>query len=177
MAQFDVFNGNADGICSLQQLRLAQPVDSELVTGVKRDIDLLKRVTAGRDDQVTVLDVSLDKNREPLLGLLEQSASVLYFDHHFPGDIPSRPGLKSHVETVPDKGISLLLNEYLGGSQRAWTVVGTFGDKFDAAARKKGADKLCRQFLSSGGRKAAAGIYCLKDDLYQPFVQAFSESF
>ena len=28
MAQFDVFNGDADGICALQQLRLAQPACS-----------------------------------------------------------------------------------------------------------------------------------------------------
>ena len=61
MAYFDVFNGDADGICSLQQLRLAEPRESALVTGVKRDIALLKRVQAESGDEVTVLDVSLDK--------------------------------------------------------------------------------------------------------------------
>ncbi len=66
MTRFDVFNGDADGICALQQLRLAQSVESELVTGVKRDIALLKKVSAGEGDLVTVLDVSLDKNREPM---------------------------------------------------------------------------------------------------------------
>jgi hypothetical protein len=40
--QIDVFNGDADGICALVQLRLAQPVQSKLVTGVKRDIQLLE---------------------------------------------------------------------------------------------------------------------------------------
>ena len=29
---FDVFNGDADGICSLLQLRLQQPADSQRVT-------------------------------------------------------------------------------------------------------------------------------------------------
>ena len=43
---FDVFNGDADGLCALHQLRLAEPADSELVTGPKRDISLLKRVNA-----------------------------------------------------------------------------------------------------------------------------------
>ena len=33
---FDVFNGDADGICALLQLRQTFP-DSKLVTGVKRD--------------------------------------------------------------------------------------------------------------------------------------------
>jgi len=136
MTHYDVFNGDADGICALQQLRLAQPLDSTLVTGVKRDIALLDRVTAAAGDSVTVLDVSLDKNRASLVRLLEGGASVRYFDHHFPGEIPSHPNLDVHVETVPDKGTSLLVDEYLGGSQRAWAVVGTFGDNFDDSARR-----------------------------------------
>jgi len=139
MAIFDVFNGDADGLCALQQLRLAEPVESTLVTGVKRDIALLKRVEAGEGDQVTVLDVSLDKNRDPLLVLLERGAAVRYFDHHFPGDIPDHPALDVHIETLPDKGTSLLVDDYLDGRHRAWAVVGTFGDNFDDAARRAAA--------------------------------------
>ena len=52
MAHFDVFNGDADGICALHQLRLARPCDSTLVTGVKRDISLVKRVDARPGDTV-----------------------------------------------------------------------------------------------------------------------------
>jgi hypothetical protein len=48
MTHYDVFNGDADGICALQQLRLAEPGTSVLVTGVKRDIGLLARVDGGR---------------------------------------------------------------------------------------------------------------------------------
>lgn len=136
MAYFDVFNGDADGICALQQLRLAEPRQATLVTGVKRDIALLGRVDAGRGDEVTVLDISLDKNRAGLDRLLAAGARVRYFDHHFPGEVPEHPGLDAHIETLPDKGTSLLVDEYLGGAQRAWAVVGTFGDNFDAAARR-----------------------------------------
>ena len=50
MRYFDVFNGDADGICALHQIRLAEPAESELVTGVKREIELLKRVRAGSGD-------------------------------------------------------------------------------------------------------------------------------
>lgn len=39
----DVFNGDADGICALHQLRLVNPIESKLVMGVKRDIALLKK--------------------------------------------------------------------------------------------------------------------------------------
>lgn len=73
---FDVFNGDADGICALLQLRLAEPRDSILITGVKRDIGLLNRVNAQASDKVTVLDVSLDKNRQSLLDLLNKQVDV-----------------------------------------------------------------------------------------------------
>lgn len=136
MAFFDVFNGDADGLCSLQQLRLSDPRETTLVTGVKRDIGLLAGVQAAAGDEITVLDVSLDKNRGALLDLLQREVSVRYFDHHFPGDIPAHPLFDAHIETLPDKGTSLLVDEYLQGAQRAWAVVGTFGDNFDTAARR-----------------------------------------
>ena len=88
MTHFDVFNGDADGICALHQLRLAEPRESELVTGVKRDINLVRRVAAKSGDSVTVLDISLDKNRDELKRVLNEGAAVQYFDHHFAGEIP-----------------------------------------------------------------------------------------
>ena len=68
MRYVDVFNGDADGICALLQLQLqlGSPRDSELVTGVKRDIDLLRQVQAGAGDRITVLDVAMEKNRADL---------------------------------------------------------------------------------------------------------------
>jgi hypothetical protein len=135
MALFDVFNGDADGLCALQQLRLSDPRDAVLVTGVKRDIALLERVDAAPGDQITVLDISLDKNRSALEALLARGVSVRWFDHHFAGDIPEHRLLDVHIETLPDKGTSLLVDDYLSGAQRAWAVVGTFGDNFDASAR------------------------------------------
>ena len=60
---YDLFNGDADGICALLQLRLAEPRDATLVTGVKRDINLMARIQPEAGDEVTVLDVSMDKNR------------------------------------------------------------------------------------------------------------------
>ena len=59
---YDVFNGDADGIIALLQLRFAEPKQSTLVTGVKRDIKLLKQVDAKSATSVTVLDISMEKN-------------------------------------------------------------------------------------------------------------------
>jgi hypothetical protein len=157
MADYDVFNGDADGLCALQQLRLREPRDAVLVTGVKRDIALLERVPAGSGDRVTVLDVSLDKNRTRLLALLERGAEVAYFDHHFPGEVPRHPRLEVHIDTAPDKGTSLLVDEHLGGAHRSWAVVGTFGDNFDAAARRAATPLGLGE--ADLGRLRALGIY------------------
>ena len=66
MANFDVFNGDADGIISLVQLRLASPLNSTLITGYKRDINLLSRVDAGENDNVVALDISMRSNKKDL---------------------------------------------------------------------------------------------------------------
>lgn len=139
MAFYDIFNGDADGICALQQLRLARPRDSELVTGVKRDIALLSRVQAGTGDELTVLDISLADNRDALLRLLAVGARCIYFDHHFAGDIPVHPGLEAHIRTQPDVCTSLLVDEYLGGRFRAWAIVAAFGDNLPQEAARAAA--------------------------------------
>lgn len=127
-AHFDVFNGDADGICGLHQLRLAHPVESVLVTGVKRDIGLLARVDAASGDKVTVLDVSADVNHAALARLLERGVDVEYFDHHYAGELPTHPNLRSHIDTSPAVCTSLLVDRYLGGLHRLWAIVGAFGD-------------------------------------------------
>lgn len=135
MANFDVFNGDADGICALLQLRLAQPLESELVTGVKRDISLLKQVQAQPGDQICVLDVSLDKNRDALVQVLEQQAEVLYVDHHFAGEIPASDKLSTIINTDANVCTSLLINGHLKGEYLAWAVVGAFGDNLKNSAK------------------------------------------
>ena len=135
MNYIDCFNGDADGICALTQIRLQTPVDSELVTGVKRDINLLERVQASRGDMVTVLDVSLDKNRRDLERVLKEGAQVYYCDHHFAGDeMINHRNLTTVINTTPDVCTSLLVNQALKGRFLEWAVVGTFGDNLERSA-------------------------------------------
>jgi hypothetical protein len=130
VADFDVFNGDADGICALHQLRLAEPRDAELVTGVKRDIGLLDRVTgrAATGDRVTVLDVSAETNAGALAEILAAGARVQWFDHHFPGRLPDHPQLDASIDLSPTVSTSLLVDRYLGGRCRPWAIVAAFGD-------------------------------------------------
>ena len=136
MMHFDVFNGDADGICALTQLRNAEPREAELVTGVKRDINLLDRVQAADGSRVTVLDVSLDKNRDGLQRILAAGAEVFYCDHHFAGEIPESDKLQAMINTAPDVCTSILVNEHLNGAFREWAVVGAFGDNLQDSARR-----------------------------------------
>ena len=136
MKHFDVFNGDADGLCALTQLRNARPLEAELVTGVKRDINLLDQVHAEAGSQITVLDVSLDKNRAGLERALAAGAEIFYCDHHFAGDIPTSERLQTVINTAPDVCTSILVNEYLEGAFLEWAVVGAFGDNLRDSARR-----------------------------------------
>ena len=129
------FNGDADGLCALQQLRLVETQPATLVTGVKRDITLLRRIPGQGGDAVTVLDVSLHKNREDLLRLLEAGASVRYFDHHYAGTPPWHSLLEVHIDEAADVCTSILVDRHIGGRYRAWAVVAAFGDNLTEPAR------------------------------------------
>ena len=134
MAKIDVFNGDADGICALHQLRLAQPGSDRLVTGAKRDIRLLERVEASSGDEITVLDISLDPNRPALLRLLDAGARVSYFDHHYAGEVPAHPNLRAHIDTAVDVCTSIIVDRHLNGRFRPWAVAAAFGDNLVASA-------------------------------------------
>jgi len=134
MTHYDVFNGDADGICALTQLRNADPRESTLVTGVKRDIELLGRVQAREGDSIAVLDLSMDKNKVALKAALAAGADVFYCDHHFAGDIPESPRLTHLIRTEPDVCTSILIDGHLRGAFPEWAAVGAFGDNLSAGA-------------------------------------------
>ena len=134
MRVVDVFNGDADGLCALLQLRCVVPLVSEKLSGVKRDIQLLRRVEAGAGDQVTVLDISIEKNRTDLLRLLEAGSEVFYVDHHRSGDIPIHANLQALIDTQAETCTSLIVNQHLEGACTAWAVVGAYGDNLSRPA-------------------------------------------
>jgi single-stranded DNA-specific DHH superfamily exonuclease len=133
---YDVFNGDADGIFALHQLRLAAPapVKTTLITGVKRDIALLRKIRDVKKGNITVLDISLDKNRDELVHLLEGNNRVLYVDHHYSGDIPEADALEHHIEPSAKTCTSLIVNKLLQGRYSTWAICGAFGDNLDEQA-------------------------------------------
>lgn len=135
MSRYYAFNGDADGLCALQQLRLAETQRATLITGVKRDIALLRHIRGQAGDAVTVLDVSLHQNRQDLLRLLQSGVSVRYFDHHHSGALPHDALLEAYIDEAADVCTSILVDRYLGGHYRAWAIVAAFGDNLTQRAR------------------------------------------
>lgn len=133
---YDVFNGDADGICALVQLRLHQPLASELITGVKRDIQLLAKVSVSPGDSLTVLDVSFSKNSRYVLDFLKTGATIFYVDHHQAGEIPSHPNLKTLIDTDRSLCTSLLVNQFLDGKFPLWAITAAFGDNLAQSAEQ-----------------------------------------
>jgi len=136
---YDVFNGDADGLCALQQLRLANPerhgARARLITGPKRDVALLERVPPRAGDSVTVLDVSLEVNRAALLALLAAGMTVEYFDHHRAGAAVVHPAFTPHLDAAPRVCTGMLVDRHLHGRARAWAAVAAFGDNLQAEGR------------------------------------------
>ncbi len=188
MTHFDVFNGDADGICALHQLRLANPIDSTLITGVKRDINLLKQVDAKVAKSITTLDVSMDKNNEALVALLDAGIDIEYFDHHFPGDIPDHKNLEAHIDTDANTCTGMIVNQHLKGAHLAWAVTAAFGDNLyttaEDAAKPLGLSEAKLALLKNLGTllnyngygSSLDDLYFAPADLYQrvkPYADPF----
>ena len=136
MPNFDIFNGDADGICAIHQIRLNHPQESTLVTGVKRDTLLLKKVISVKNSVLTVLDISSHANRDSLLQLLNQGNTIHYFDHHLSGEIPESPLFHPHIDINPDVCTSIIVDLFLKGEHRSWAIVASFGDNLHSSALK-----------------------------------------
>lgn len=132
--QIDVCNGDADGLCAVVQWRLHDPVPARLVTGLKREIELLRRVQVVPGDRVLVCDLSMRRNMKSLLRILAIGAPVRYVDHHAVDRIPVHPLLDAHIDVASHTCTSLITDHELGGAFRAWAWVGAYGDNLTAVA-------------------------------------------
>lgn len=179
---YDVFNGDADGIIALIQLRLAEPIESTLITGVKRDISLVKQVDLSLAKSVTVLDISMEKNTEAVTALLSEQVPVFYVDHHRTGDVPESSFLTSLVNTSADVCTSLLVNDYLKGQHHLWAIAAAYGDNLKAVANRhcqlKGLSASLSTQLESLGTyvnyngygRTVDDLHYAPDDLYKKLL-------
>ena len=132
----DVCNGDADGLCALRMWRLEWPAESIVVTGLKRDIELVERVDAGAGDRVTVFDLSFRRNRQAALRLLERGAQLRWFDHHDAGELPEHPNFTATIDFDRQTCTSILVDRELGGRFRRWAIAAAYGDNLQASAQR-----------------------------------------
>ena len=132
----DVFNGDADGILALHQFRLANPDNTELITGVKRDVKLIKQLREKSDVQIKVFDISLESNEDQVQHLLNKNCQFLWFDHHRRGSLKDNTQLETHIDLSPTCCTSILVDQYLDGAHHLWAIAAAFGDNLRAIAEK-----------------------------------------
>ncbi|EOK6315753.1 DHH family phosphoesterase [Vibrio parahaemolyticus] len=183
---YDIFNGDADGIIALLQLRLADPIDSQLITGVKRDIKLVEKVDVQAGDELTVLDISMEKNMADLEQALAQGAHVFYADHHKAGDIPQHGNLDAHIDLDANMCTALIVDKLLEGRFHTWAITAAYGDnliaKADALADQAGLNNEQKAQLKELGTLINYNGYGSKVDdlhfhpagLYRALVQYIS---
>ena len=136
MDYYDFFNGDADGIISLHQYRMHYPHHSKLFTGVKRDVKLLRHCTEVRNSMITVFDVSLLSNADYIKPILDNENHVRWFDHHEPGETNLGDKFKIYVDVDPNCCTNILVDKYLDGLYRPWTLCGAYGDNLHEQANK-----------------------------------------
>lgn len=144
MADFDLFNGDADGIFSLLQLRqVEQRPNAKLVTGVKRDTQLFERILgdAGKGDRVCALDIGMSRNKPALRSVLDAGAEVFFCDHHGTGDFPQSQQLTFLSGHGPGIATAYVIDQYLEGAKAAWAVCGAYGENFQGLAGKIAAER------------------------------------
>lgn len=134
---YDVFNGDADGICALHQLRLVDPLpDRQLITGVKRDTALLSRPELAhiKACSLAVFDISVDSNALAIATLLQHNNTLTYFDHHSANEKPIHANFTAHIHNSPNLCTSLIVNDLIKGHHLAWAICGAFGDNLESQA-------------------------------------------
>ncbi|AYM85608.1 DHHA1 domain-containing protein [Pseudoalteromonas agarivorans] len=153
--KYDIFNGDADGIIALLQLQLANPTETVKVTGVKRDIQLMQKITPQEGDCIRVLDISMEKNMPALHDALSAGARVMYVDHHKAGDIPNHANLFAHIDLDANMCTSLIVSDLLDKQFHLWAITAAYGDnlfaKADSEADKLGLTELQKSQLKAFG--------------------------
>jgi len=152
---YDIFNGDADGIISLLQLRRSYPMESILISGVKRDIQLLHSLEINGGDSLTILDISMEKNKKALTSILTKAASVFYVDHHQCGDIPVEDNLNANIDLSASTCTALIIDKLLDGQYRDWAITAAYGDNLINVANQLAGklaltDKQTRQLRELG---------------------------
>lgn len=133
---YDFFNGDADGMISLHQYRMFSPAHTLKHTGCKRDINLLRYSTGLKNSKLFVFDLSLKTNQQHVSQAIDNHNSIIWFDHHDPGELIHSDKITCHIDTDPNTCTSWLVDKHLDGMFRPWTIAGAYGDNLHELAEQ-----------------------------------------
>lgn len=180
------FNGDADGIISQQLALLAGISPTQRLTGLKRDLRLLRTLRhpmssdiADRPLDLYVFDINLRDSRDDLYRLLQNpTTNVRWYDHHEPGDIPDSPRLRTRIATTRTACTGLLVHADLiaqgRGQDPRWAAIAAWGDNLPEGAEALLAplnlSPAAREALREAGELLNYNAYGETPDdvLYQP---------
>jgi hypothetical protein len=130
-----VFNGDADGIIGQHIFGLARGKPDRRVTGLKRDIHLLRALPPLDAARLRVFDISLGQNRPELDALLAKpGVDAHWYDHHDAGEPIAHPRLELHINQGPATCTAVIVDAACGHAHPLWAAMAAFGDNLPATA-------------------------------------------
>ena len=163
------YNGDADGICSMVQWGLVHGIDGHRVTGVKRDIELLKRVHPKSDDEIIVMDISLARNHSRAQELISDGFEISWFDHHLEGE--PIEGLNSSIDTSSNVCTATIVQKHLE-IESDWAQVALHGDGLSIHSSKPEFKELGELLNYNGYGADLSDLHFHPDELMQLCLQA-----
>ena len=163
------YNGDADGICSMVQWGLVYGIEGKRITGVKRDIELLERVSPNPDDEIIVMDISLARNHARAVELSSQGYDITWFDHHLAGD--PIDAIATHIDTSSDVCTARIVEKFLGVDSD-WAQVALHGDGLSVHSSKPEFKELGELLNYNGYGADLSDLHFHPDELLLLCLQA-----
>ena len=162
------YNGDADGICSMVQWGLVHGIEGHRITGVKRDIRLLDRITPQVGDDIVVMDISLARNHD-LASALSQEHPIRWFDHHLAGE--KIEAIECHINTGPNVCTARMVESYLG-VESDWAQVALHGDGLSQHSTMPEFKELGELLNYNGYGSTLSDLHIHPDELMLACLQA-----
>ena len=163
------YNGDADGICSMVQWGLVYGIEGKRITGVKRNIELLERVSPNPDDEIIVMDISLARNHARAVELSSQGYDISWFDHHLAGD--PIDAIATHIDTSSDVCTARIVEKFLGVDSD-WAQVALHGDGLSVHSSKPEFKELGELLNYNGYGADLSDLHFHPDELLLLCLQA-----
>ena len=136
-----VFNGDADGIISQTILGKVLGLPDLRITGLKREVHLLRKLPPLDSGRIHVMDISLRQNLPELPAVLKpEKIQVTWYDHHEPGEPFVHPRLELHINEASGTCSAVIVNQVFGKKHSLWATMAAFGDNLPSTAKALAAE-------------------------------------